>query len=282
MVEIVLWVSLLFVALACLALTGPAYHHLRIILGRIEARIDEVLTELFMFNVTPRMVTFMSLAFLAACIMLPWLLFGSVLGALIGAVIGMGFPLLIIWQMVKRRRATLETQLLDGLITLANGMRAGLNLGQAIGLIEEHGEKPLSQEFGLVNREVDHGTSIDVALDNAGIRLKSHNYRLLFAAMRTTRVRGGNMPETLDRLGESLREIVRLEEKVKAQTAQGRTSAIFMGAMPLVVLGIYYLIDNEGINLLFSAWEGHLVLLTVLILNVWGFLWIRKVVSFEI
>jgi len=282
MIGILLWSSLLFVALAAFTLAGPASRYFRIFLGRVEARIDEILGEMFMFSITPRMVTFLSGAFLAVCVFGPWLLFGSLLGGLIGAVVGGAVPIFIIWQMVKRRRSALETQLLDGLITLANGMRAGLNLGQAIDLIEQHGDKPLSQEFGLVNREVEHGTSIDVALDNAGRRLRSHNYRLLFAAMKTTRIRGGNMPETLDRLGESLREIIRLEEKVKAQTAQGRTSAIFMGVMPLVVLGIYYVIDHEGMSLLFTEWQGHLVLLVVLILNLWGFLWIRRVVSFDI
>ena len=141
---------------------------------------------------------------------------------------------------------------------------------------------PLSQEFGLIIREIEHGTSIDVALDNASRRLKSHNYRLLFAAMKTTRLRGGNMPETLDRLGKSLREIIRLEEKVKAQTAQGRLSAIFMGLMPLVVIGIYYLIDPGGVELLFNDRTGQLILAGCLMLNLFGFLWIHKIVSFEI
>jgi tight adherence protein B len=272
----------LLVGIGCFCWTGPIASWLGRVVARFEISVQEVLSQLFMFDVTPRSVTMMVFGFMAFMIFVFFLMFGNLIGLILGAAIGLALPIFFIYQMVVRRRAKLESQLLDGLITLANGMRAGLNLGQALALVEHHGEKPLSQEFGLILREIEHGTSIDVALNNASSRLHSHNFRLLFAAMKTTRVRGGNMPETLDRLGESLREIVRLEQKVKAQTAQGRMSAIFMGIMPAVVLGIYYLIEPEGVRLLFTESIGHLILLIGLVFNVLGFVWIRKIVAFDI
>jgi tight adherence protein B len=279
---LILLAGLALFALAGFALAAPAYWHLSRLVARFEAYVEETLTELYMFDVTPRAISLVVGAFVAFCVIFTYMVFGSLLGAAIGAAVGVFFPWLIIHLMIKRRRARLETQLLDGLITLANGMRAGLNLSQSVGLVEKNADKPISQEFGLILREIEHGTSVDVALENAGRRLRSHNFRLLFAAMKTTRIRGGNMPETLDRLGESLREIVRLEEKVKAQTAEGRTSAIFMGVMPFFVMLIYSFIDSEGMGLLLSNGWGHVVLAVAMVLNVAGFLWIRKIVSFEI
>jgi tight adherence protein B len=270
------------IGVACFLLAGPVFGRLGRLVRRFEAAADVVLVEMFMFNVTPRMVTVGFLAIVAFCTLVFWMIIPGVVALVVGAGIGIGLPALLVYLMIRRRRAALEVQLLDGLISLANGMRAGLNLGQSLALIEDHGEVPLSQEFGLINREIEHGASIDVALDNASRRLKSHNYRLLFAAMKTTRLRGGNMPDTLDRLGESLREIIRLEEKVKAQTAQGRMSAIFMGLMPLVVIGIYYLIDPPGVEMLFNDAIGQSILAGCLVLNLLGFLWIHKIVSFEI
>lgn len=263
-------------------MTPMLYHWIARIVAWFEGHVEQFLAEMFMFDITPRNVTLIVSAFLACCVLLFFMILPGILGIVLGLAVGTLVPLYVIYQIAKRRRAKLETQLLDALITLANGMRAGLNLGQAMGLIEQHSEKPASQEFGLMIREIEHGTSIDRALDNASRRLRSHNYRLLFAAMKTTRLRGGNMPATLDRLGESLRDIIRLEEKVKAQTAQGRTSALIMGIMPAVVLGIYYLIDSYGVTLLFTEPIGQLVLFIGLMMNVAGFLWIRKIVSFEI
>lgn len=263
-------------------LTGPAYAWGRRLSARIETRAEAALAELFVADMSARSVVLIATAISAVLAVIGLLATGSVVGGLAGFALGAVLPVVAAYGMIVRRKRALEQQLLDGLITLANGMRAGLNLGQSIGLIEQYGEAPINQEFGLINREVEHGTRIDEALDRAGRRIESHNFRLLFAAMKTTRIRGGNMPETLDRLNESLREIVRLEEKVKAQTAQGRASAIMMGCMPLVVLLIYYFIDPRGVTLMFSDFTGQLTLVIAVVMNVIGFLWLRQVISFEI
>lgn len=268
--------------LSAFLLTPKLYFWSSQIVTYFERHVEQILSEMFMFDITPRSVTLTASAFMSFCVIMFFLILPGLVGIVLGVVLGVAVPLFVIYQIAKRRRAKLEVQLVDALITLANGMRAGLNLGQAMALIEQHGEKPCSQEFGLIIREVEHGTSIDQALDNASRRLKSHNYRLLFAAMKTTRLRGGNMPVTLDRLSESLRNIIQLEEKVKAQTAQGKTSALMMGIMPLVVLGIYYLIDSHGVTLLFTEPIGQVVLFLGLIMNIAGFLWIRRIVSFEV
>jgi tight adherence protein B len=274
-------VSLLF-GLSGFLLTPSLQRGLSRLIAWFERRVDRSLVEMFVFDVTPRTITLIVAGVSAVCILLLLAVWPGPLSVILGALIGVCVPLFVIQQLGKRRRAKLEMQLLDALITLANGMRAGLNLGQAMALVEKHGEKPVSQEFGLIIREIDHGTSVDVALDNASRRLRSHNYRLLFSAMKTTRTRGGNMPVTLDRLGESLRNIVALEEKVKAQTAQGRTSAVVMGIMPAVILGIYYLIDSHGVSLLFTEPIGQGMLAVSLMINIAGFLWIRKIVAFDI
>jgi len=248
---------------------------------RFERYMQETLSELFIFDTTPRAVTCMVSGLTVFLVLALGISVGWVFGIPMGLIGGVVIPWATIYLMVSRRRAKLETQLMDGLITLANGVRAGLNLPQALRLIEEHGNKPLTQEFGLVLREVEHGTSLDVALENAGRRIKSHNFRLLFAALKTTRMRGGNIPETLDRLGKSLREISRLEEKIKAQTAQGKMSALLMAFMPLLVLGIYWLIDPEGVQLLFSDGYGQAILALAVMFDLVGFFWIRSIVTFE-
>jgi len=273
-----------------------AFISLRLPVGRIvrkqEEAFHQALVELFMFDVTPRQLTYGM--FLAAGVvglvlgLMAWNAGAGDLGALmmfaVGAVLGYWVPRLVIFVLQRRRRDRLNEQLIDGLVTLANGMRAGLNLVQSMRLIEDNTEPPISQEFGLMLREFEHGASVDEVMRRASARIKLHHYRLLFAAMQTARVRGGNLPDTLDRLGESLREITRLEEKIRALTAQNKLSAIMMGCMPAAILGIYYLIEPSWVEILFSRendW-GLLLLAIAVVLNLAGFLWIRKIVTFEI
>jgi tight adherence protein B len=248
------------------------------------------LVELFLFDVTPRQLTYVMFGgALVAGLILSLLAIqaqaGS-LGVLIAFLAGVGLgywvPRLVIFLLQRRRRDKLNEQLIDGLVTLANGMRAGLNLVQSMKLIEDNTQPPICQEFGLMLREFEHGTSVDEVMRRASVRIKLHHYRLLFAAMETARIRGGNLPETLDRLSESLREIMRLEEKIKALTAQNKMSAYIMGAMPLAIVGIYYMIEKSWVEILLNDQWGLLLLAVALVLWAAGFLWIRKIVSFEI
>ena len=261
-----------------------------VLIRKQEESFHGALVELFMFDVTPRQLTYVMFAgaFTAGTIMALMAnhaearALGVVITFVVGMVMGYWVPRLVIFVLQRRRRDKLNEQLIDGLVTLANGMRAGLNLVQSMKLIEENTEPPISQEFGLMLREFEHGASVDEVMRRASARLKLHHYQLLFAAMETARIRGGNLPETLDRLGESLREIVRLEEKVRALTAQNKMSAIMMGLMPLVVAGIYYMIEPTWVEALFDDQWGLLLLAIAVFLNVVGFLWIRKIVTFEI
>jgi tight adherence protein B len=207
---------------------------------------------------------------------------GVVLAFTVGMVLGYWVPRIVIFILQRRRRTRLNDQIVDGLVTLANGMRAGLNLVQSMRLIEQNAQPPIAQEFGLMLREFEHGASVDEIMRRASARIKLHHYRLLFAAMETARVRGGNLPDTLDRLGESLREIMRLEEKVKSLTAENRLSARIMGLFPAIILGIFYLIDSSWVAVLFNDQWGLLLLLVAAGFNLVGFLWIRRIVSFEI
>jgi len=267
---------------------------LRLPLGGLVRRQEEdfhgALVELFLFDVTPRQLTVVMFVGAAIAGLILGLFafhaqaggFGVAVAFLIGAGLGYWVPRFVIFVLQRRRRQKLNDQLVDGLVTLANGMRAGLNLVQSMKLIEANAQPPISQEFGLMLREFDHGTSVDEVMRRASVRIKLHHYKLLFAAMETARIRGGNLPETLDRLSEALREIVRLEEKVRALTAQNRMSARMMGFMPLVVGIIYYFIEPNWVSSLLNDQWGLLLLLAAAALNLAGFLWIRKIVTFEI
>jgi len=260
------------------------------IVERQEAEFHQALVELFLFDVTVRQLTYVSVggALLVGAfftlVASHWDAGGLALALAftVGLVLGFWIPRGAIFVLQRRRRNKLNEQLVDGLVTLANGMRAGLNLVQSMRLIEQNAQPPISQEFGLMLREFEHGASVDEVLRRASVRIRLHHYQLLFAAMETARMRGGNLPETLDRLGESLREIMRLEEKVQSLTAQNRLSARMMGFMPLVVAGIYYMIEPTWVEtLLYDQW-GLLLLTIAAVLNLAGFFWIRTIVTFEI
>jgi len=251
-------------------------------LAQQEQSYDIVLRRQLLMDVSPRTVM-VGIALLVGVAFL----FGLALAesVVIGLALAVGayfVPYLVIRHMEQKRREKLEMQLVDGLTTLASGVRAGLNLVQAFELLEQNHSAPIKQEFGAILREYQMGMDLNQAMRNASDRINSPLYRLTFTAIEMHRVRGGDTGQSLDRIAESIRDIQRLEGKLDALTSQGRTQATMMAVMPLVFLAILYLIMPDQVGLLFIDNLGRLILLGVVITIVLGFLWIRKIMSVDI
>lgn len=250
---------------------------------RRERHYVQVLGGSLLMTIKPRSVTIMSFLLMFVLAMVGYLITGSILGAFVGMIFGLLLPTVFIKHLREKRLTKLNAQLVGGIQTLSSGVRAGLNLVQALELVARDGPSPLRQEFAHMVREYEYGIGLEVAMKNAAERIGSGDFGLLFAALLTHRERGGNLGETLDKIGEAIREIQRLEHRVDSLTAQGRATARFLGAMPAVVLAIvYFIVDPRGVERMFITTPGKIIIAGIVVLNILGFLWIRKIMDIDI
>jgi tight adherence protein B len=254
------------------------------LLARQEQRFDRVLRGQLLLDVSPRVAVAMSLVAVASVGLLGYAIAGNAWGFVIFAAGGLFLPNVALRYLARRRRRKLEEQLVAGIQTLAAGVRAGLNLVQGMEMIARDAPAPLRQEFGQLVREYEYGVPLDEAMTAAGHRIGSEDFRLVFSALRTHRERGGNLGDTLDRMAESLREIQRLEKRVESLTAQGRATARWLSALPGVILALIYFlgIAPDAVTMLFTDPVGRLILAAIVVLNIVGFLWIRKIAAVDI
>lgn len=276
---VILISALLLVSVFGMVLLGAPLVRRRV--RRRETRYGETLNELFLFSVTPRSLVWASVMSAGVAGLLVGLAFGPLWG-LAAAWLASFVPALVLHYMLHRRRSRLNTQLVDGILALSNSVKAGLTLVDAIRLVEENAPDPTSQEFGLILREYEHGVTLEECLDRAALRLTNPSHKLVFAALKTSRERGGDLGDTLDRISESVREIHRLEDRVRTLTAQGRLAVKMMLILPIFIAMILYMIDPEGIVLLFTDPVGHILLTIIVLLDVLGLLWIRRIVHIDI
>jgi tight adherence protein B len=252
------------------------------VVRRQEEQFARVLRDTLLVGMPPRAATIASGVFVAMLGGVGYLATDSMVGAFIAAVLACLAPSWVIKTLKRRRLAKLESQLVTGIQTLSSGVRAGLNLVQAMGLVARDGPVPLREEFAHLLREYEYGMPLEEAMDKCATRVGSGDFRLVFAALQTHRERGGDLGETLDRIGQSIREIQRLETRVDVLTAQGRANARFLGLLVLLVMGIVYMIDPSGVKGLFDESAGKVVLGAIIGLNLIGFLWIRWIVAIDI
>jgi len=206
-----------------------------------------------------------------------------------GAVAGMASILLLIWLLPrgvlatlrKRRMQRLEQQLPDFLMSLAAALRAGAGLQLALRQIVQQSARPLSQEMGLVLQEQRMGLSFDQALLRLARRLPGQEMLLLVSALRVATHSGGQLSETLERIAATLRQRLTLQARVQALTTQGRMQAWVMAALPLLLAVVLHQLDPQAMRLLWHTSVGWAVLAVIAVLEICGWLLIRRIVAID-
>lgn len=191
-------------------------------------------------------------------------------------------PKLLVAYMKKKRAKTFEEQLPDALLMVAGSLRAGAGLNVALESMVSETRPPISQEFELMLREQRLGVDLDTALQNMEKRMPIQDFIMVVAGMRISREVGGNLAETLEGIADTLRKKLTMEGKIQALTAQGRMQGIVMTCLPLFLMFILKHMEPEAMEPLFTTWYGWVTLAIVAVMEVVGYIFIRKIVNIDV
>ena len=203
------------------------------------------------------------------------------LGAVLGAVLAV-IPYIYMGIKQRQRLRAFTEQLPDMLTLLVGGLRAGYGLNQALDLVVQRLSPPMSSEIANVTRAVNLGLPLNRALDDAVVRVGSEDFNLVVVAINVQRETGGNLAETLEIIGDTVRDRLRMLNEIRVLTAQQRFTGYLLAFLPLVVGLIVFLINPEYVSDLFAPGWVRILPITAVVLQIVGFLIIRKIVDIEV
>ena len=210
---------------------------------------------------------------------------GMLRGAVIGSLAGLGvlFSPGILLRILRRRRLErFNQQLVDGLLTMSNALRAGFSITQAFESVVKERRNPIAQEFGMFLQQLRVGVKMDEALEALDERVGSEDLTLMLMAIETARQSGGNLTEVFDKIAVTIRERLRIKGRINSLTAQGRLQGIVVGSMPLLLFLVLLVLDPEMMKNFYTSPMGIASIITVIILDTLGFLIIRRIVNINI
>lgn len=215
-----------------------------------------------------------------------WFIGGkSVLVALIGAIIGLFLPNTYVKRLQGKRLIKFNDQLGDMLNLMVNGVRAGYSTMQAMEAVSKELPAPISDEFRRVVQEMQLGVSMERALDNLLRRIPSDDLDLVITAINVQREVGGNLAEILDTISFTIRERVRIKGEIRVMTAQVMYSGRFLAMLPVILLGILYVMNREYMMEFFNKNSqpcGYIALGLAGILIISGYFAMNKLADIEI
>lgn len=191
-------------------------------------------------------------------------------------------PGLLLMFLRERRRQRFNIQLIDALANMGNALKSGFSIMQAFEHVVENGENPIAQEFETFLHQTRVGVGFSEALRNLDQRVGSDDLTLVVLSIETARRTGGNLTEIFDKISMTIRERIRIENRIKTLTAQGRLQGIVVGAMPIVIGVALNLLQPDMFQPFIKSNVGIIVIAAVVLLLAAGALSIRKIVRIDV
>ena len=198
-----------------------------------------------------------------------------------GAAAGLLLPHLYVSRQRNSRLNRFGLEFPNALDIVVRGVKAGLPLVDCLKIIAAEAQEPVRSEF----RGIIHDQTLGVPLDDAVERLaervplpETNFFAIVLAIQSRT---GGNLSEALGNLSKVLRDRKNLRAKVKALSAEAKSSAGIIGAMPLVVAAALYFTAPDYITLLFTTPTGNITLVACAVWMLAGSLIMRQMINFD-
>ncbi len=211
----------------------------------------------------------------------PNILPGLVLGTAF-AIGGWTLPKIIVKNMWEARCSKITNQMVDGMTIMANGVRSGLSVPQSMERIVQNIPGPLAQEFSLILKQIQLGRSVEEALTEFSERIPRPDVHMFVTSVNILKETGGNMAETFETITTTIRERQKIEKKIEALTAKGKTQAIFATSVPFVLLLIFFAVDPTYVMPLFTKPLGWFALFLMLGLQIIGGVMMKKIVTIKV
>ena len=207
--------------------------------------------------------------------------FGLIIGVILAGVLGY-LPSVYLSSAGKKRQQAFSEQLPDVLTLLVSALRAGYGITQAIQTLIDQLPEPASKEFGEVMRAVALGQPITQALNAMVDRMGGGEVELMVTAINIQHELGGNLSQTLETIGQTIRDRIKIKGELMVLTAQQRITGLMLAVLPIGIGAALYMINRQHISRLFEPGIMRYILIYGIVSEIVGFVVMRKMVAIEV
>ena len=194
---------------------------------------------------------------------------------------GFGLPRLVLSRMIKHRQAKFLVEFANAIDIIVRGIKSGLPLSDCLQVIAAESPEPVKSEFIDLVEQQKVGVPLSRAFERMLERMPLQEVNFFAIVIAIQSQTGGNLAEALSNLAGVLRDRYRLQAKVKAFSAEAKTSAAIIGALPPSVMLLVYLSSPNYISILWTEKLGNMMLIAGAVWMIIGIVVMRKMINFD-
>ena len=194
---------------------------------------------------------------------------------------GLGLPRWVLGFKKSRREKKFTGEFANAIDVVVRSVRSGLPTNEALRIVAKESPEPVGGEFSKLVEGLKVGVTIEQGCKRMYESMPTAEVSFFGIVMTIQQKSGGNLSEALSNLAGVLRDRKRLAGKIKAMSSEAKASAMIIGSLPIVVMGIVYLTTPSYIKLLFTERTGNLLLAGCAVWMSVGIFVMRKMINFK-
>jgi tight adherence protein B len=208
---------------------------------------------------------------------------GSKLAIFLFTLVGLlGLPRFYLKFKAKRRQKQFLTEFPDALDAMVRLLKAGMPVSEAIAMVSREFTGPVATEMAYIYDQQKIGVSLSEASEKSAVHIPITEMQMFATAVGIQSETGASLSEVLTNLSGVIRSRFKLKRKITALSSEARTSAMIIGALPIMVASILKIVNPEYMALLFEDRTGNVLLWGCGIWMGLGILVMRQMINFRV
>ncbi len=160
-------------------------------------------------------------------------------------------------------------------------LKCGVTLADAIKMCSPELEKLCPQSFQILRNMISSGKPAEEAFLAFAISASAEELELIARACLVSLKTGSELSSLMGAIGEAVRERASLKRELEVGTLQGRLSGLIVALLPYMFLALSVALTKNTAHVIFATPTGLLMLAVASILDIIGFVWIRKILRIK-
>ena len=190
----------------------------------------------------------------------------SLFGYIINYFIGYYLLDILLFLNYKRKTRNIENDLLRAIIIMNNCFKAGKSTLQALQTASAELPYPLGDEFKKMYLDMKYGLSVDTVFERFARRVKLQEAVYVSSSLTVLNKTGGNIVEVFSSIERTLFDKKKLKEEMKNISSAPKIVVIILSIVPVLFIGVVYLLNPTYFNPLFSSTLGYIIIAIIVIM----------------
>ena len=182
----------------------------------------------------------------------------------------------------KLRNKQIENDLLNAVIIMNNAFKSGMNIMQAVDIVKNELTGPIQDEFKKISIDISYGLSLETVFERFYNRVGIEDVKYITSSLSLINKTGGNIVRVFNAIEKNFYDKKKIKDEMNALTSSSLFMFRMLVFMPLVLILIIYILNNDYFLPFFTTVIGRLMLVLILILYTLYIVVIKRVLKVKL